>query len=129
MTTSAERMRRLRERQKAALEPVPDAVPRDPDELLVPAVEQTIAALKLGERDGAVGALALRYAASIDAAADPAAALRYLGPLLHKALESLGASPASRKGAAVRPERSAPSRLAQLRAAHMETKRRQGRGS
>lgn len=120
MSTSTERMRRMRARQRAGLEAVPDASPRDPDELVAPSVRVTIAALKLGERDTAIAQLALRYATAMDDAEDPAGAARVFGPLLHKALESLKATPASRNGVAERPEQRAPSRLAQLRAAHAQ---------
>ena len=64
----------------------------------------------------------------IDEAQDPAAALRAFGPLLAKALTELGATPAARKSAgrttSRTPERSGPSRVAQLRAAHMASKAR-----
>lgn len=120
MSTSAERMRRLRERQRAALEPVPDAAERDPEELLAPAVETTLGALALGGRDAGIAQVARRLARAIDDAKDPAAALRVLGPQLHKALEALGATPASRARmpAAKTPRQGPPSALAQLRAAH-----------
>jgi hypothetical protein len=67
-----------------------------------------------------VSRLALRLASAIDAAESPAAALRALGPQLHKVLESLGATPAARARlpkAARRP--GPPSAIAQLRSAHM----------
>lgn len=122
MSTSTERMRRLRERravdQAAALAPVPDALPRDPDELLLPAVDVTIAALGLGEPYQAIAQLARVLAAAIDEARDQSAALRVLGPSLFKTLEALGGSPASRARMPARPQRPAPSRLAQLRAEH-----------
>jgi hypothetical protein len=121
MTTSTERMRRLRQRRAAAIEPAA-AVLRDADELLAPAVEETIEALKLGERDTAAVQLARQYAAMIDQASEPVAALRVMGPQLLKALEALGATPAAR--ARVKPsarERTAPNRIAQLRAAHAQS--------
>jgi len=118
MTTSAERMKRLRERQAAALAPVDDPGQRDPDELLLPSVDATIEALKLGPEHEAVAQLARRYAAAIDKAKDPAAALRALGPSLTKILQELQATPASRP--AKRPERGTPNRIAALRAAHAQ---------
>lgn len=69
---------------------------RDAAELLAPAVEETIAALRLEEQDVAAVKLARRYAAAIDDAVDPVGALRYLGPQLLSVLESLGATPAAR---------------------------------
>jgi hypothetical protein len=120
MSTSAERMRRLRERRAASIGSAPGAPLRDADELLVPAVEETLAALKLGERDAAAAQLARTYARVIDQAADQAQALRWVGPLLLKSLEALGATPLSRAGAKPKPaERVAPSGVALLRAAHM----------
>jgi hypothetical protein len=52
-----------------------------------------------------VSRLALRLASAIDAAESPAAALRALGPQLHKVLEARRPGP--------------PSAIAQLRSAHM----------
>lgn len=69
---------------------------RDAAELLAPAVEEAIAALRLEDQDIAAVQLARRYAAAIDGASDPVGALRYLGPQLLSALESLGATPAAR---------------------------------
>ena len=115
MSTSTERMRRLRERRAAEhaaeLAPVPDASPRDPDDCLLPAVEASIGALELGERDQAAAQLARRLAAVIDEAASPFAALRWLGPELLKCLESLGATPAAR---AKLPKPEAPRQPSQL---------------
>ena len=118
MSTSTERMRRLRERKAAALAPVDGPSPLPADEQLAPAVEATVEALKLGPEHAAVAQLALRYASLIDRAEDPAAALRHLGPLLQKVLTELRATPASRP--ARRPERNTPNRIAQLRAAHAQ---------
>jgi hypothetical protein len=132
--SSAERMRRLRERRAeehaSALSPVPDAPPRDPDELLLPAVEVTIGALKLPESSGATAQLARVLASAIDAAADQATALRVLGPQLLKVIEALGGSPAARARMPARPaQRSAPSKLAQIRAAHMNSPAKKRRGA
>ena len=110
MSTSAERMRRLRERRASALIPVDGPSPLPEADPLAPAVEEALEALKLGERDQ----LARRYAAAIDQAADPAYALRHLGPLLLRALGELQATPAARPAA--RPGRAGPNRIAQLRA-------------
>ena len=115
----------FRARKAAALEPAAGPRLRDADELLVPSVEETIEALKLGPRDAAVAQLAFRYAAMIDEAQDPAAALRAFGPLLAKALDALGATPAARKTVGrQQPERSGPSKVAQLRASHAASKAR-----
>lgn len=67
--------------------------------LLYPAVAEAIAALDLEPEDAGLVRLARHYAAAIDQAATAAEAryaTRWLGPELHKALESLGASPAAR---------------------------------
>jgi hypothetical protein len=73
-------MRRLRERRAAAL-PIDGEPPRLRDELLLPAVEETLAALKLGESDRSATQLARRYAKVIDEARDPAWSLRHETPL------------------------------------------------
>jgi hypothetical protein len=123
MATSTDRVRRFRERQAAKLAAVPDAAPRDEDELLLPAAEVTIAALGLGERDQAAAQVVRTLARTIDAAADPAAALRVFGPQLLKVLESLGGTPMARSRLPVkRPERpDRPNAIAQLRQAHMNS--------
>lgn len=122
MSTSTERMRALRERRAAALAPVPGAAPRDPGELLLPAVEQSIEALRLGEPYQAAAQLARMLASAIDEASDQAVALRVLGPQLAKVLDSIGGTPASRvrlpQKAAQRP---APSRVAMIRNEHMNS--------
>jgi hypothetical protein len=107
-------MRRMRERRAAGLLPVEGQAPRDPDELLLPAVEETLTALELSESDSAAAQMARRYAAVIDAASDPAWAARWLSPLLLDCLIQLGATPASRPKK--EPQR-APSQLDRLRAA------------
>jgi hypothetical protein len=87
------------------------------DNLLGPAVAETVAALTTTLEDKAAVQLAKRYAATIDEAEDRAEAMEKLGPKLLTVLESLGATPASRarlKGGA--PSR-AESRLQTLRAA------------
>ena len=126
MSTSTERMRRLRERravdQAAALAPVQDAPPRDPGELLLPAAEATISALQLGEPYQAACAVLRTLARAIDEASDQATAFRVLGPQLLRALEAIGGTPASRaKMPAKAPQRSAPSKIAQIRAAHAQS--------
>lgn len=80
MSTSAERMRRLRERRAAALIPIEGAPLQAADELLRPAVEETLAALDLAPEDVGTAQLAARYADLIDQARDPAGALRWVGP-------------------------------------------------
>lgn len=93
---------------------------RDADELILPAVKATIAALEATtDADTGIIKLAERYAAALDAATttrEKAYALRYLGPLLHDALESLGATPAARSKTTGRTA-AGGGQLAQLRAA------------
>ena len=98
---------------------------RDVDQMLWPAVCETIAVLKLDPdgADAAAAKLAQQYARTIDAAApgkDYAYAVRWLGPELLKVLESLGATPAARAAITgkkpVKPD-AKPSGLATLRAA------------
>jgi hypothetical protein len=96
---------------------------RDADELLLPAVRASIAALKdKTGADAAIIKLAERYAVTIDQAppARTEYVMRYIGPLLHDALESLGATPVARTK--TRGKEGSPSggtsRLATLRAAH-----------
>jgi hypothetical protein len=115
MATSAERMAAMRARRAAAIEAAPDATPRDPDELLLPAVDETIAALRLTEADGAAAQLARCYARVIDEASDPAWAMRWIGPLFLASLESLQATPMSRPAA--KPAPAGPNWLQQQRAA------------
>lgn len=121
MSTSAERMRRLRERRTAALIPVDGPTPLPEADQLAPAVEEALTALKLGERDAAAAQLARRYAAAIDQAADPAYALRWLGPLLLRTLGELQATPAAHP--ARKPERSRPNQIERLRAAQAASRR------
>ena len=97
MSTSAERMRRLRERRAAALLPIDGQAPRNAADLLAPAVEATLQALELGPADAAAAQLARRYARAIDQARDPAWAARWLAPPLLDALVQLGATPAARR--------------------------------
>ena len=124
-TTSAERMRRMRARRAESIEAAPDSPVRDADELLAPAVAETLAALDLGPEHAAARKLAERYADVIDKARDPAWSARWIGPLLLQALTELGATPAARaaltKGAKPAPQ--GPSRLDQLRAVRAETAR------
>jgi len=72
----------------------------DTDHLLLPAVNDTIAALDLTAEDAAAVKLAQRYAAAIDATLhDPrahASAMRWIAPQLLDVLEALGATPAAR---------------------------------
>jgi hypothetical protein len=119
MSTSAERMRRLRERRASALIPVDGPCPLPEADQLTPAIEETLGALQLAERDAAAAQLARRYAVAIDQAADPAYAMRWLGPELLKVLTSLQATPAARP--ARKPERSRPNQIERLRAAHVNS--------
>lgn len=95
---------------------------RDANDLVLPAVRATIAALP-HDRHGeyaAVIKLAEQYAAVIDESSwDPkvrAWAMRNIGPLLLDALEALGATPAGRKQEVK--ATGGPGRLAALRAAY-----------
>jgi hypothetical protein len=100
-------MRRMRERQRQALEAAPDAAGlRDAADLLAPAVEATIEALELGEQDAAAAQLARQYARTIDRAKDQGWAVRWLAPLLLAALTELGGTPAAR--AKVKPAQEPP---------------------
>ncbi len=111
--TSTERVRDFRARQRARLEAVDgDAGPRDPDTLLLPAVETAVEALGLDGTDAAAAALAREYARTIDQARDSAYAYRWLGPLLLDCLESLGATPMAR--AKLKPGTPGPQRPSQL---------------
>lgn len=71
---------------------------RDASELLWPAVAETIASLDLKSEDAAAVKLAQRYARVIDQTPDAKqpSIMRWLGPELHRLLESLGATPAAR---------------------------------
>ncbi len=82
---------------------------RDPSQYLEPAVIETINALgDLAAEDAALVKLCKHYARTIDSA--PAGrkeyVTRWIGPELHRALESLNASPAAR--ARLRPGAGAP---------------------
>jgi hypothetical protein len=107
---------------------------RDVSQLLYPAVQEAIAELGLLGSDAAAKKLAQQYARVIDSqnghcrgcddddcprSQTSASAMRWLGPLLLQALESLGATPAARaamtKGR--KPEEAKPSGLAKLRGA------------
>ena len=101
---------------KAALQPGDDAQPRDPSDLVVPAVRETLAALELGDADAAVARLALAHARVLDTARDPLWAARWYGPLLLDALTALGATPAARVRLPEREAPPGPSRLDALRA-------------
>ena len=114
MSTSAERMRRMRERRAKAIES--DAARlRDAGELLAPAVAETLEALGLKPEDAAAAHLALRYAQIIDECRDPAWGLRWIGPHMLAALESLHATPMSRAKLKKDPGPHVPNRLDELR--------------
>ena len=121
MSTSAERMRRHRQRRAVAARPA--------DELLLPSVDETLTQLGLGDEHAAAMKLAQRYARVIDETADQAYALRWIGPLLAAVLAELGATPAAKaaldKGAKTAPQ--GPNRLDQLRAARSSSDRGRGR--
>ena len=114
-------MRRLRERRAAALEPGGPPGLRDAAGVLAPAVEAAVTALEPCGKDAGAVQLARRYAAVIDQAESPGAALRAFGPSLLKVLEALGGTPAARAaaGQAVA-AKAAPSRLEALRQASAE---------
>jgi hypothetical protein len=103
----------MRARQRAGLDPDPGAHLRDADDLLAPAVAETLAALDLGPEHAAAVKLAKRYAAAMDSARDPAYAARWLGPELLKCLAELGATPAARHALA-KGQRQAPAGPSQL---------------
>jgi len=93
---------------------------RPADDLIAPAVAETVNALQLEPEDAAAVQLARRYAAILDdayATDDEAKVWNDLGPKLLAVLESLGATPRARalaaKGGATRAE----SRLAAIRSA------------
>lgn len=120
-TSSTDRVRAFRARERAKLEADPDARLRDADELLLPAVRETLAALgAVDGQDAAVAKLAERYAATIDRAKDPAYAMRWLGPLMLEVLTELNATPMSRSKLKTDPPRTAPSFLDQMRAARSQ---------
>lgn len=97
---------------------------RDAGELLLPAVDQAIAALETTEADAGTIQLARQYARTIDACGwhcsgcdDPDCnrdsntwAMRWIAPLLLDALESLGATPLAR----TRLKSKAPAGVSQL---------------
>lgn len=97
---------------------------RDADDLLVPAVRETLGALDVQAEDAAAVRLALRYAKTIDDHLDAdgqhdyAWAVRWIGPLLIDALEQLGATPAARARLKTGKTTEAPvGQLAKIRAA------------
>ena len=118
-TTSTERVRAMRERRRQALEAgtAAEVALRPADEMIAPAIEETLAALELGEQDGAAAQLARQYARIIDQCRDQAWAMRWIAPLLLDALEQLGATPAARARLKGKPGERAPSQLDRLRAA------------
>jgi hypothetical protein len=97
--------------------PVNSEPPRPADERLLPAVEETLAALELGEGDQAAAQLARRYAKVIDEARDQAWAMRWISPHLLETLTALQATPMSRP--APKPAPTGPSQLNKLRAARV----------
>ena len=111
--TAAERKRLQRQRERAGLEADPAAHLRDADELVSPALEVSLEALDLKPEDAAAVALARAYARVLDTARDPAWSARWIGPLYLASLESLRATPMSRKAA--KPSPQGPSRLDELR--------------
>lgn len=90
---------------------------RSADTLIGPAVANTIDQLTLQPEDHAAARLAQRYAAAIDNADDPAAALQHLGPKLLDTLEQLGATPQARARITKTPANGVTTRLEALRAA------------
>lgn len=111
-------MRRMRARRaRGVLPPEDGPAPRDPDDLVLPAVEESIGALGLADEDAAAAQLARGYARILDTARDPVWAMRWYGPELLKALEALGATPLARARLKRSPDKPGPSRLDALRAA------------
>jgi hypothetical protein len=117
--SSAERVRAFRARQRAALEADPDAPLRDADELLSPAIAETLAALDLKPEDAAAARLAEVLAVTIDRARSQEWAARWLAPELLRVLAALEATPASRPQQEQAP--AAPSGLNQFRSVHRKT--------
>lgn len=108
---------------------------RDTDELLLAAVKETVAALKdRTDADTALIRLAEQYAEAIDNSGHHCKgctddeckresrswAMRWIGPLLHDALESLGATPVARLKGQPRTgsQPGGGGKLAALRSAH-----------
>jgi hypothetical protein len=92
---------------------------RSTDQMLLPAVKETVAALEITDKDAALIRLAEHYAATIDNAAENKRyyAVRDVGPLLLSALQALGATPVIAR-TQDKPAAPAVSKLAALRAAH-----------
>lgn len=110
--TPAERKAAQRARERALLEPT-NPVLRAAEDLIEPAVEQTLLSLDLGEGDAAAAQLARRLARIIDRAESPTYAARWLMPILLDCLTALQATPMSRKVAKQAPK--GTSRLDELR--------------
>ena len=129
--TSTERVRDFRARQRAKLEAIDGGGgERDPETMLLPAIEATIGALKLDAGDGAAVALARTYARVIDEAQDQGYAARWIGPHLLDALIALRATPAARAvplksvGRAPGGTGANPNKVQQLRLDHMKVRGR-----
>ena len=122
--TPAERKAAQRARERAGLEAAEHPL-RAVDDMLGPAIAQTIAALDLGPEHAAAAKLAERYAKCIDRAQDVAYACRWLGPLLLDALTQLGATPAARArlGKGQKPGPAGPNWLDDLRKARVANRR------
>lgn len=86
--SDAERQRHLRERRARSIEEG-EHVLRAADDLLAPAVQETITALGLGPEHAAAVKLAERYAKVLDRAQDAGDAARWIGPLLLEVLAEL----------------------------------------
>lgn len=69
---------------------------KDADDLVYPAVVQTLAALELTDKDAAAARCAERIAANIDEHTDQVYCMRWLMPELLKYLDALGATPDAR---------------------------------
>ena len=93
--SDAERQRRLRERRAKLIQPAEHPL-RAVEDMLEPALQETLQSLELGPEHAAAVQLALRYARCIDRAEDVAWACRWLAPLYLDALTALGATPMSR---------------------------------
>lgn len=114
--TDAERQRRLRERRARSLEEG-EPVLRAAEDLVLPALQESLSALGLGPEHAAAVRLAERYAKVLDRAQDVAWACRWIGPLYLDALDAIGATPMAKarlaKGQKQAPH--VPSRLDELR--------------
>jgi hypothetical protein len=122
-------MRKMRQRRRESLNPVPGGGEMAAEDMLAPAVREALAALGLDGKDAAAAKLAELLAVTIDRADSQAWAMRWLAPELLRVLGELGATPLARaklpKSGRAAP--AAPTRIQELRGAHAAMKLRQVR--